>query len=253
MDRLKTYVINLPKDQDRRESILKETAQFPWLDIEMIEAVYGKELSDEEKNTLFDGKKCAQYYGRVVLPGEIGCTLSHQTCYRYLLDTDLNYALILEDDAHFVNDKITEQFLKSVNDLMSSSIPRILLLHASFEYTGEKKLFCENYSICSIHNALFTTGYLINKNAARLLLCEETPYWVADDWFLFRGWGIDIYSLYPSVVVQQRDKLKSSIMEEQRDSKKRIFPHSWIECRLAYNKISYLIQKRIGIIKSMHR
>lgn len=52
MDRLKTYVINLPKDQDRRESILKETAQFPWLDIEMIEAVYGKELSDEEKNTL---------------------------------------------------------------------------------------------------------------------------------------------------------------------------------------------------------
>lgn len=95
MDRLKTYVINLPKDQDRRESILKETAQFPWLDIEMIEAVYGKELSDEEKNTLFDGKKCAQYYGRVVLPGEIGCTLSHQTCYRYLLDTDLNYALIL--------------------------------------------------------------------------------------------------------------------------------------------------------------
>ena len=42
-------------------------------------------------------------------------------------------------------------------------------------------------------------------------------------------------------------------MEEQRESKKRIFPHSWIECRLAYNKISYLIQKRIGIIKSMHR
>lgn len=253
MDRLKTYVINLPKDQDRRESISKETAQFPGLDIEMIEAVYGKELSDEEKNDLFDCKKYAQYYGRELKPGEIGCTLSHQMCYKHLLGTDLDYALILEDDAHFVNDKITEQFLKSVNDLMSSSIPRILLLHASFEYTGEKKLFCENYSICSIYNALFATGYLINKNAARLLLCEETPYWVADDWFLFRGWGINIYSLYPSVVVQQRDKLKSSIMEEQRESKKRIFPHSWIECRLAYNKISYLLQKRIGIIKSMHR
>lgn len=49
MDRLKTYVINLPKDLDRRGSILKETGQFPCLDIEMIEAVYGKELSDKEK------------------------------------------------------------------------------------------------------------------------------------------------------------------------------------------------------------
>ena len=253
MDRLKTYVINLPKDQDRRESILKETAQFPWLDIEMIEAVYGKELSDEEKNNLFDCKKYTQYYGRELMPGEIGCTLSHQMCYKHLLEADLDYALILEDDAHFANNKITEQFLMSVNDLMNSPIPRILLLHASFEYTGEKKLFCENYSICSIYNALFTTGYFFNKKAARLLLCGETPYWVADDWSLFRRRGIKIYSLYPSVVVQQWNKLKSSIMEEQRESKKRIFPHSWIECRLAYNKISYLLQKRIGIIKSMHR
>ncbi|WP_288206767.1 glycosyltransferase family 25 protein [uncultured Parabacteroides sp.] len=252
MDRLKTYVINLPKDLDRRGSILKETGQFPCLDIEMIEAVYGKELSDKEKNNLFDCKKYTRYYGRALLPGEIGCVLSHQMCYKHLLETDLNYALILEDDAHFVDSEITEQFMKSVHDLMNSSIPRILLLHASFEYTGEKKIFCEKYSVCNIYNALFATGYLINKNAARLLLPKGSIYWVADDWFLFRSWGVDIYSLYPSVVVQQRDKLKSSIMEEQRKSKKRIFPHSRIECRLAYNRINYLIKKRIGIIKSMH-
>lgn len=37
MNRIKTYVINLFKDQERRESILRETSQYSTLDIEIVE------------------------------------------------------------------------------------------------------------------------------------------------------------------------------------------------------------------------
>lgn len=33
-----------------------------------------------------------------MLPEEIGCTLSHQTCYRRMVAEGIPYALILEDD-----------------------------------------------------------------------------------------------------------------------------------------------------------
>lgn len=37
MKRIKTYVINLLKDQERRESILREISQYSTLDIEIVE------------------------------------------------------------------------------------------------------------------------------------------------------------------------------------------------------------------------
>lgn len=37
MNRIKTYVINLLKDQERRESILREISQYSTLDIEIVE------------------------------------------------------------------------------------------------------------------------------------------------------------------------------------------------------------------------
>ncbi|WP_289005010.1 glycosyltransferase family 25 protein [uncultured Parabacteroides sp.] len=46
MEQIKTYVINLPKDLDRRESILKETGRYLWLDVEIVKAVYGKDKLD---------------------------------------------------------------------------------------------------------------------------------------------------------------------------------------------------------------
>lgn len=252
MEKLKTYVINLPKDLDRRESILKETGQIPWLDVEMTEAVYGKELTEEERSNSFNSKKFAQYYGRMVLPGEIGCTLSHRLCYQRLLNSDQSFALILEDDAHFVESTISKKFISAITEFMNNPYPRILLLHANFEYEGNKLPFCDNYFLYTIYSALFATGYLINRSAANMLLKNELPYWIADDWKLFRRWGLHIYSIYPSVVTQQWDKLKSSIVENKLpDQKKRLFPHCWIECGLAYNSLCYILQKRLGIIKSI--
>lgn len=244
--KIKTYIINLPKDRDRRESILAETGKLPCLDIEMIKAVYGKELTDEERNRLFDSVNYIRHYGRSLLPGEIGCTLSHRECYRRLLESDCELALVLEDDAQFADSAFTEDFSRYVVEFMHNEKPLMVLLHADFEYIGKKQCFYDKYDLYPVYKALYTTAYLVNKSAVRLLLQKETPFWVADDWLRFRRWGVRVYCLYPSVVIQRWDELSSSIGEEKRSlMNRKPFPNLY----RIYNKLEYIFIKKLGIIK----
>lgn len=82
---MKTYIINLKESIQRRESVLQATSAFPFLDVELIEAVNGKLVTEEEIKNSFDVTKFAQRYGRSPAEGEIGCTLSHRVCYERLL------------------------------------------------------------------------------------------------------------------------------------------------------------------------
>lgn len=249
MDRIKTYVINLPKDQKRRESILHETSQFSNLDVEIVKAIYGKELRDLEKERLFNDEKFRKYYRRMLLPGEIGSTLSHRKCYKHLLDSNRQFALILEDDAHFFMSPSDTIFWIHLEKIMNTEKPVVLLLQANANYFGKEKMFYENYTLYPVYSSDCATAYLINKNAARILLQEKRPYYVADDWFRFRKWGIDVYCVCPSVILQW-DEFASSVLEEKRPyRKKRRFPHSWIECGLVYEKIVYLMLKKLDIVK----
>lgn len=243
--KIKTYIINLPKDRDRRERILAETGKFPCLDVEMIKAVYGKELTNEERNRLFDSVNYRRHYGRSLLPGEIGATLSHRECYRCLLESDSEFALILEDDARFVDNSFAEGFSIPVVEFMHSKKPLMMLLHADFKYIGKKQHFYNKYDLYPVYSALSATAYLVNKSAARLLLRKEIPFWVADDWLLFRWWGIRIYCLYPSII-RYWDQLSSTITNEKRPLMgRRPFPCFY----KIYNKLKYSFLKKLGIIK----
>ena len=96
--KIKTYVINLKDSVDRRKAILAETAKYPFMDVELVEAVDGRKLKQEEIKACFDLKKFVNHYYRTPKGGEIGCTLSHRICYRKLLESEEEFALVLEDD-----------------------------------------------------------------------------------------------------------------------------------------------------------
>ena len=55
-------------------------------------------MTDKDKNDFFNTELFCKRYVKEVRPGEIGCTLSHQKCYRKLVESREKYALILEDD-----------------------------------------------------------------------------------------------------------------------------------------------------------
>lgn len=246
--KIKTYIINLPKDKARKESILKETAAIGCLDCEVIEAVYGKELSSDEVLQLFNEKKFVCNYSRTLLPGEVGATLSHRKCYEMLLASGYDVALILEDDATFANKDMADDILRKALHYIGGNEPRILLLHADFNSTDKGTDLKNGYSLYSVYDGLFATAYLINRNAARLLLDTERPYWVADDWYRFRKQGVKIYSIYPSVCLQQWESLSSSILvPTEKRQRKRIF--SWITFRLIYEKICRMALIASGRLK----
>lgn len=214
MIQIKTYVINLERSIERRSYMENQLIRFPFLQYEFISAVDGRALSEDERSNKFDEEKFKYIYRRAVRPGEIGCTLSHQKCYRYLEDNNDNYALILEDDT-ILKDNIERILEEIVNLLECDQSPRIILLSGWYYYTKKKKLI-DRYFLADIYDGYGTYAYVVNRKAAELLL-EDKPFITADDWAYIKRKGVKIQAVYPHLLITDEDcnnNLVSTISNE---------------------------------------
>ena len=100
INNIKTFVVNLKKDTQKKEHMLELCRQYD-LQIEFIEAVYGKELSENEVVKLYCEQSSVSNIGRGLARGEIGCALSHKLIYEKMLKENIPSACILEDDVNF--------------------------------------------------------------------------------------------------------------------------------------------------------
>ena len=199
---MKTYVINLPKDTERKTYMTKILQEQNIKDIVFVDAIYGKNLSLQEKEQLFDSKKFTAKYAKLPNDAQIGCTLSHRKCYEELLNSGENCCLIFEDDIVPKSSilSVTEKIEKFVT---TSDEPVIILLSGWFWYT--KKISIDYILLGQLYSGFLTHSYMINEKAAKVLL-EQKTYYVADDWYEFRkNLGIKIYGIIPHVVNQKWD------------------------------------------------
>ena len=189
---MKTYVINLPKDTERKTYMTKILQEQNIKDIVFVDAIYGKNLSLQEKEQLFDSKKFTAKYAKLPNDAQIGCTLSHRKCYEELLNSGENCCLIFEDDIVPKSSilSVTEKIEKFVT---TSDEPVIILLSGWFWYT--KKISIDYILLGQLYSGFLTHSYMINEKAAKVLL-EQKTYYVADDWYEFRkNLGIKIYGI----------------------------------------------------------
>jgi glycosyl transferase family 25 len=211
---MKAYIINLPGSHDRRlyvENVLKPLESIiP----QFIEGINGKELSDEKRSEVFDDKGSFRRYGRYLLGGELGCTLSHYKCYQKLIQSNDNYAVIFEDDIILYSD--FEESLETVIPYISINKPVIILLSGGFWYF-QKKILSKS-CLGSVYDAYFTHAYVLNKNAAKLLT-NEKPFWLADDWRYLLKKGVTIYGLLPHTVDQNWSGIFTSTVFEGDDAR----------------------------------
>lgn len=91
--------INLESAADRRERLLQQ-ARAAGIDLHLVRAYAGKDLSDEDKAG-YDRARRLQEFDRDLTPNEIGCVLSHLKALREFVETGAPYAVIMEDDAVF--------------------------------------------------------------------------------------------------------------------------------------------------------
>lgn len=222
---MKTYIINLPHDIRRREYITNIVSQYTYLKYEILDAVYGKKLTQEETTKQFDTNTAFKRYGRDLNAGEIGCTLSHFKIYNALTKSEEPYALVFEDDITVIRDfSIIEQMATH----LPNNEPWVLFLSADYWFLNRKIVYKE-FSIAKVYDAVGTYAYVINQAGAELILSKNRkPSNVADHWSLYRRQGLNLYAAYPYMVDANIESFESSIEQSTFGENRRQMPISML-------------------------
>lgn len=239
MSDLSIYLISLPKDIVRRNSI-KERFPIKFNEFQHIEAIYGVDIKAEEfyKKTFNFSVK----YKRMMSPAELGCTLSHIKALEVFLKTDNNIALILEDDV-IGNDEDINFILKCLSKVDGNSIvfcgcQNGLMNRYKYGYLLDDyflKIPRFNYG-----NFSRTAAYAVTRDLAEKIINFHSMkgLFVADFWFeILKDANANLYYID---VLRHPEDLKDSLIEKDR----RIYEKKKIE-KIFSTDLIPLIAKRI--------
>ncbi len=209
---MRIFVINLPTSVDRRHAIMTQAAQLG-LEIEILDAINGKDLTEKQINELTKSHKDS---GMTL--GEVGCSLSHLSVYQKIADENIPLALIMEDDAEISNNiKTIADKIKKINN---PDKPNVFLLSKVNQYidTGKKEIF-PKYSLVKVLDADFSHGYILNTFAARNLINYLQPVWLeADKWrFLIERNIVNVRAIIPPIINTSELALQSSLEDERKN------------------------------------
>lgn len=198
---MKTFVINLDKNPERLEYMDKQLKALG-LPYERFPGVCGKKLSRMELKQCFAPFRSFCVEGRRIVPGEIGCALSHIGVYMRIMQDNLPYALVFEDDVMLLPEFALA--LKQVESIIDPNRPQVYMLSCHGYGFGKNK---ENVpGVEKICGATSADAYCISKAAAALIIKSNYPIVsVADRWSRWRKhMKLELFRLWPVVAAQDR-------------------------------------------------
>lgn len=207
MDLIKTYIINLATSIARKKYMQELLGEYGFLEQVFVEAVDGRVFSQEERAKIFDEKVCYKRYGRHINGGEVGCTLSHFKCYNKLSQSNDKFVLILEDDVTIIRNLNILDWDKVI-EFMSVDEPRIMFLSGDYWF-WDRKLFTRVFS------AVGSYAYFINYAAAERIVNKiRIPSNVADDWDVYKQFGVKLFAIHPYMIDANVADLPSEIQQD---------------------------------------
>jgi len=195
---MRVFVINLDKNTDRMDKMRRQLTDL-CVEHERFPAVYGAELSHEEKKSAVNDFAWWCTQGYPARDGQVGCALSHANIYRKMLSDNIGCACILEDDVVF--DARFKDVLDFVEKRITVDKPEVVLLHCHFsgesQHTQEIELRRIKYERCA-------ESYILTRKAAELLIEANVPIRrPCDHWFKFAAsYGIHLYQAFPTTCRQ---------------------------------------------------
>lgn len=208
---MRVFAINLSHRTDKKAHILNEGKKHG-LDIELIEAVNGAQLTDADFQELVH-----DYPACCLTKGEVGCALSHLNIYKKMMDENCPLALILEDDAVLGSDVV--EVLEALQRIDRNDAARAYLLSGSHYYieSGSAPLVGP-YALYRIVDAFYAYAYVVNLEAAKAMYERLRPVvFEADRWMFFQQLGIvSVRCIEPAVVKSNDDEKVSSDLESSR-------------------------------------
>ena len=211
------FVINLERDTLRREHMVEQLHRLG-IKAEFVPAVDGRTLSPSER-AAYDRNKALRIYGVEMMDSEIGCYLSHFRLYERMVDEDIGFALVLEDDV-----EIGPELLSLLSDLIADPCPEWLVVRlesmrsrviepSSPKFLGQcvKQLQAGDLYKLGTHT-LGLGGYFIRKEGAQRMLDYGRRIFMPIDQTMDRFWenGILPYIIRP-IPIRQQQCFESSI------------------------------------------
>lgn len=214
---LPVFVISLKDEQARRDVIANHLKERGF-NFEFLDAVDGRQM-DVLAHPDYDTARRRAAHGRDLKPGELGCFLSHRAAYEKIVEQNLDYALLLEDDARLHGDTkaVLENLIATNFDF---DIVRLL---------GSPKVAKGKHrKIIPLHKDFWLVrlrtapggahATLISRKGTQKLLNATQKFAFPIDTVLGRCWetGIQAYSIQPGLAVQDLS-FDSAIGEERHD------------------------------------
>ena len=198
---MKTYVVNMPKDVHKRDIIERQLKAMSELDCQIWAATEGRKLSVEQLE-YYGYSEFAKKYGNFGTLPAFGCSVSHYSIYKDIVDTNESCSLILEDDA-LISPQLND-FIKSVSGFLTNiKEPLAILLTPDFIYHKGDIVYYEGESVklVNVLHGYMTSGYIINKYGAELLVNNLFPIkYIADEWSEFKKFGLKVLGQVPHLV-----------------------------------------------------
>ena len=168
-DNFKIYVINLKRETERRENIVQELKKQNIQNFEIIDAIDGEKINKSDLDLLISkNNKFINPINTNMNAAEICCSLSHVKVYKKFIETNIEYALIFEDDAVFLNN-FSEKLQKFI--IRNFKYKKQIISLGELWQFYKKPLDKENeYEIVNVRNAVLAHAYFINREAAKSLL-----------------------------------------------------------------------------------
>jgi glycosyl transferase family 25 len=215
MHKMLVMVINLDRSKDRLERMTTELGRLR-LDWERIPAVDGVKVPETERRQVLNEPLFHRNHGSTVLPGELGCYLSHVQAIRRFLSSDAQFAVILEDDASLDNG------LPAVLSALQKcperwDMVKLSAVHAGTPVGVHPLTDCHGLAVM-LTRCTGSSAYVINRRAANAydhgLLPMSLPY----DHTFDQGWrfGIQVRRITPALV-QHGDGSPSTISSRASD------------------------------------
>jgi glycosyl transferase family 25 len=190
-----TFYINRERDEDRRQA-LEEHLRVAGIAGERIGAVEGLAVPAEFRNMFFTG---SVLHSRLK-PGEVGCYASHLKTMQVIVDRDLDYALVLEDDAILPAD-----FQTIIAQVLARLPQGWDLVHICKDANrAVKPVAALDHGRRIVRYSRIpetTTAYLVSRTGAKKFLRPIKRYWPVDTDFR-QPWrfGLEIYGVDPCII-----------------------------------------------------
>jgi len=205
--------MNPDKYFERREALTKLLEKMPF-QFQFISINDDLELTPEAIEKNHDSQKTIDSFGRDFSRGELASTLNHLLSYKKFLDSDKDVAIIMEDDADFLIDKfifVIEHLIKIINNKK----PQVYLLTPVISYlNSNSKDFGKNYKVVKVIQSWDSSGYIINREAAKKMINANYKSWfIADDWVRYKRHAkVDVFSVLPTIIKQNLNVFDSNLM-----------------------------------------